>query len=210
MNKFLKFATVSAVVLAGSVANAATITYTEGVREQIVDSVRVTGGSNGVYDVSDTLPGFDLGTVDADNSVNLHGRVTWKSDAYNFVSNNVFDLSWIFDGYELASGFVAASGFTESSIGRDGAGAADFTLINYDTGDSYSTGILGTGITSGNSVVFAGLSAGSYGLLISGASRAGSEYDLQLAAVPLPASALFLLTGLAGLGFARRRRTMAV
>lgn len=210
MNLFKSIMGAAALVAFSGAAQAATVSFTEGNRDQIVGSTVVN--ASGV-DTPGTPPGFDLGTVSNADSIKLYGRVFGKTDFYQFVATDAFSLLWIFDGYSSVgansvgqNAAAGESGFVATPI--DGTpNNAEFTLTNLDTAASVSIDFATNVVQGAAENVFGGrFDAGNYSLVIAGEGPADALYDLQLTTVPLPAGALLLLTAIGGLGVARRRK----
>lgn len=208
----------------GAAANAAVLKFTEGARTDIDGSVRVTADGTGGNDTAGAPPGFSLGTLTGGDEVNLHGRIVNIQDRYTFTSLASFSLEWIFEGYTIGgslvdedrSGFsgVPAPGvgdntstFQLTHLGLDGVlgGGDDFEVGSTE----FTTDINST--TGDDQKLFAGkFAAGTYELFIfNDSDNKDALYDIRISAVPLPAGALLLLTGVAGFGVARRRKKAA-
>lgn len=199
-----------ALSLMSSVAAAATIGFTEGVRPQVAGTTQVAP-----TDAANSPPGFDLtssgalGVADDENHIiNLHGRIVGAIDVFEFTATRNFEINFIFGGYDLQNG----GSETESGFLREGPGGSNssiFTLTDLGTLISQTTtpSPLVTDIIAGDSFLFAG-GPGTYSLSLDGQGQA-ALYDLRLTAVPLPA-ALPLFAGALGLfGFLGWRRKKA-
>lgn len=225
LKQIIGAATLVGTLALGATANAAVLKFTEGDRADIDDSVRVTTDGNGANDTAGAPPGFQLGTLTGGDDINLHGRIINIQDRYTFTSTASFSVEWIFEGYTIGgalvdedrSGFsgVPAPGvgdntstFQLTNLGLDGVlGGGDDTVAG---SDDFTTDINST--TGDDQKLFAGkFEAGTYELFIfnSGGNK-DALYDIRISAVPLPAGALLLLTGVAGFGVARRRKKAAV
>jgi hypothetical protein len=148
--------------------------------------------------------------------VNIHGRIVKDIDYYtfSFTTAKKVKVRWILDGYFTAEGFEANSGLvaTRCSDGvcrPDLAGQPSQVSLFFNgipgIGNVYNTNVL-----LGSPELIATLDPGSYTFSVVGelndTPRNDALYDISLTAVPLPAGAVLLLTGLAGLGIARRKR----
>ncbi len=198
-------ATVVALALTGA-AHAATYIYTEGQRDQVAGSTVITP-----QDAANTSPGFDLGTANAGDSIDIHGRIVTRTDYYTFTATESFTIEWIFGGYALENpGSVQypADDNTQSGLTSRPAGNGDNSPVNiYLDGVAAAGNTFTAEITSGDPTIFGRMPAGTYVLSIDGGfDFPDALYDIRIQAVPLPAGAVLLLTGLAGLGVARRRR----
>lgn len=198
----------------GTAASAATIGITEGNREHVIGTVVAPATGTGIADTDEfDLTGF--GTLVSGSTLEIYGRIINNEDTYIFSSNREFRVQWIFDGYStLESGFVADSGFVATPTGSAGA-PANISITDLGTNTTtpgiaspFQTDIIAA--NGSNIQVFSSkFSAGTYALTIDGLGNfpIDTQYDLRITAVPLPAGALLLLTGLAGLGVARRRQS---
>ena len=205
MRKILMYAISAGVLAVGGMAQAATIRVTEGNRAQVAG----TDPINDVF-IPGSTDGYDFGNIDTD-TIEIYGRVTRAEDQYLFQFNAVssFSISFIFGGYDLENGgSVTASGWT----GDDGKEAI-FSLLD-GLGVELDAKTYTTDYTAGEALIFAG-GPGSYGLKIDGQGRTEGLYDIRLLGltatsepqpVPLPATGLLLMGGVAGLGALRRRR----
>ena len=151
---------------------------------------------------------FDLGMVGSD-VLEVYGRVVNAVDnfAFGFSTTGAFSIDFIFGGYDLAAGgSELLSGFVVE--GAD-AKTATFRLLDADDGFSVVEEIdFTTDLTGGPSGIFSG-GAGSYVIQVDGSGvNAGGIglYDIRVSQVPLPASSLLLIAGVAGLGAVRRRQ----
>lgn len=196
----------AALSLGVTAASAATVRISEGSRAPILGSIDlgdVRGAPTGAY---------DTGTLGAGDSLELYGRIVGAVDTFAFTSAQSFTVSFLFGGYETAKGVVRASGFI-------GTGTRDNTSVFrlLDATDpsrmiaerTYTSSILSEDGNGGTARIFAG-GPGSYLFQIDG-SRQGNGgnaalYDIEISAVPLPASALLLLAGVGALGAMRRMK----
>ena len=193
-------------------AMASTISITEGKRDLVAGSVAQSDAGNRAENAR------DLGAVD-NGPLEVYGRVVDTLDNFLFSASQAFSISWIFGGYLLAdNAFVAASGFVSEGLAQK---SSTFRLLDANSGFSVvAAETFGTGLTSGNPVLFSA-GPGDYVLQIdgSGANAPGQgvglfdiriattpSVNVQIAPVPLPASSLALLGGLAGLGWVGRRK----
>ncbi len=204
-----KLISLAAAALMGTAASAATIGFTEGQRADVAGTTRIVP-----VDAASGMPGFDLGTINSGDDVNLHGRIVTQVDTYTFTATSAVKVKWIFGGYALAaggfetdSGFVAAAGGSPKSpsLGAPGS-TADLMFTDGMNVFTPSISPVSTDIVAGNPAIIS-LAAGTYSFSINGLNSDDALYDIQISAVPLPAGAVLLLTGLAGFGLARRRRT---
>ena len=209
MNKFLGTAVITAALSFGAAAQAATYSFTEGNRTDIDGSERVVVNGTGVGDTA----AFTISeTLDTGDTFNLHGRIIEIDDSYTFTATEAFSLSWIFDGYEIGGVTVAEneSGFVGTPFPGIGDNTSVFTLTNLGTLASVSETFTTDIITGADEYLFTGnFEAGTYAFTINGAGPLDALYDIQISAVPLPAGALLMLTGLAGFGAMRRRKAQA-
>jgi len=202
------FSAIAAIAL-GSAASAATFTFTEGDRNQILGSTKVIENGSGTGDTAVYDLGLTLGSGDV---IDIHGRIIGKEDTYLFESNTDFKVTWIFDGYTTdEDGFVADSGFVATPLGSESAPAVLNMSGNGFDEDGVDTPFF-TDITAalgGELKVFTTkFTAGSYIFSVDGlgGGKIDSLYDVRIASVPLPSGALLLLSGLGGLAIGRRRR----
>lgn len=204
MKKSIPFL-VAGCMFVATAAHAATVTLSEGVRAPILGSIDlgdVKGSARGAYFAG------DFGTGD---TLRIHGRVVHKRDTFAFTMDTGFDVSFLFGGYETENGTTRGSGFT--SAGRK-MNTSVFRLFDALTGvevaaKTFSSGITSSSDTGGNALIFSA-GPGDYLFQIDGAAydnrRAAALYDIEISAVPLPASSLMLLAGVGALGMARRRK----
>jgi hypothetical protein len=204
--------TIAAALTLGSAASAAVFKYTEGGRTDIDDSVRVTADGTGDFDTGGSDPGFTLAPFGAGDEINLHGRIIGIDDAYSFTSSAPFSLEWIFEGYMIGGVLVDEdrSGFSGVPAPGPGDNSSDFSLVDLGTNTEVAFANFVTDInrTTGDpQAIFSGrFAAGTYELRIDGLGPEDAYYDIRISAIPLPAGAVLLMTGLAGFGWARRRK----
>ncbi|MEH6405412.1 MAG: hypothetical protein V7750_18720 [Sneathiella sp.] len=174
---------------------AATISYTEGKREQVAGTTVVSP-----TDANNAPPGYDLGTIgfgEANDTIDLYGRIVNAVDVFSFTSNSAFRIDFIFGGFDLENGgSTSESGF----IAENNDNSSDFTLnILAPSIGSVGATTLATDITSGISFIFGG-DAGTYQFALDGTGGA-ARYDIRISAVPLPAGLPLMGAGLALMGF---------
>ncbi len=207
---FLRLTAAAAALLVGTSASAATFIFTEGNRATIDSSTVVTNDGTGTGDTAGGPPGFVLGTLNSGDDIELHGRIIEIDDRYTFTATAGFNLEWIFGGYQIGGVQVDQdrSGFSGVPAPGPGDNTSDITLTNLGTLD-VTSGTFTTDINQTNTMdenIFAGrFAAGTYELFIDGGGPFDALYDIRISAVPLPAGAVLLLTGLAGLRLARRK-----
>ncbi|PWJ15036.1 VPLPA-CTERM sorting domain-containing protein [Jannaschia seohaensis] len=214
----MKFRTLLATMVAAlafsGAASAATLKVTEGNRALV----------NGTVAVADPGPvGVNLGTVDGINVAESYGVLVAGQDGYTFVSTALTaSIDFVFGGIQTVAGNLNSGLITSIDAGdNEGPKTITFNLYSGNTNggtllDTTSrTGDVTTLADNGGTTsIFSGLAAGSYyfEILGNGDGRA-TTYDItytgvgEASPVPLPASALLLIGGIAGLGFARRRKT---
>lgn len=192
--KYVLGGAVSALLLSAVAASAATVTYTEGKRTETIGGVDVSGyaalSGNGDID------SFDVGTAVQGDSAMVIGRVAGVGNSDAWTSSSVTGtMSLSIDAYAESSraGVSPFSAMFELIV--DGTSVETITLSG-TSADTLTATFADLKIT-GDSVEI---------LITSLAGR--SDYDLSasISAVPLPATAAFLLAGLAGLGVAGRRK----
>ncbi|MEL6792061.1 MAG: hypothetical protein AAFP78_01305 [Pseudomonadota bacterium] len=211
-----------AVALAATTATAATFTFTEGNgqnRKLVADSVDL-------QDARSNAPGFDLGqSLTANDILQIHGRIVGAKDSFSYLfqMTEAFVVSFDLDGYQLAGNLIGSNGVDgfeqfsglvgqntrrgDPTPGADSKGVR-FTLAGGGTTQSrtFQTDVL----LGDDAFIFSGLGGVAYTLTVDGSvgprKNAAALYDLKVAAIPLPATGLLLLTTLAGVGFIARRR----
>jgi len=182
----------SSLLLLSSIANAATIGFTEGSRPQVAATTSLPDTGS---------PGPELGTVNATTSLAVYGRVVSATDYFQFSSKSAFTIDWLFGGYDLDNGgSVSDSGLTFNPS----AFRVDFTLINVTADEEVGYATFSSAITSGDKNIFLAppFSAGDYRLEIKGfgSSSDAALYDVAVTAVPLPAAAWLFGSALVGAG----------
>lgn len=212
MKKLLLAAIIASAGLAGTTASAAVIGFTEGTRDRVEGTTRLSPKDTS----SNPANAFDLSTTGSLglDSFQIYGRIVDAVDtfAFGFSSGSDFQVSWIFGGYNLHEGStpVADSGFVSEVA--DAEKTATFSLLDADNGFAVLQSMsFSTDITAGPESIFS-TGAGNYVLKIDGSGPINSPgrgvglYDIEISAVPLPASAFLLLAGVAGLGAVSRRK----
>ncbi len=211
MKKTILAAVVAAASIAGTSSFAAVIGFTEGTRDHVQGTQQLAP--------KDTSPNpanaFDLDTAGTlgQDTFEIFGRIVDSVDnfAFGFSATSTFNVSWIFGGYNLESdgSLVNNSGFVSEGNANK---KATFKLLDANNGNSVVQSIdFETDVTSGPAVIFTA-GAGDYVIQIDGSGSVNAPgngvglYDIEISAVPLPASALFLLAGVAGLGAVARRK----
>ncbi len=195
----------AALSLIASTSSAATVTISEGIRAPILGSLDlgdVKGSPSKAYDAGDYGSG---------DTLNIHGRMVSKIDTFAFSMANAFSVSFIFGGFETENGLSRSSGFTAEKRTDN---TSVFRLLDANdptrviTERTFTTGITSEDDNGGNALIFAA-DAGDYLFQIDGSvfnnRRTPALYDVQISAVPVPASAWLLLAGLGALGVAGRR-----
>ncbi|MEM8796830.1 MAG: VPLPA-CTERM sorting domain-containing protein [Pseudomonadota bacterium] len=220
MRKIAGLALAGAMTVVSFSAQAATMSFTN-ITEGVRDLVFGTEALDGV-DATPTPFGFDLtdgGALTASESIELYGRIVGSQDVYQFTTDSAFEISFIFDGYFLdadgveggaAGAFVSESGFvTEGSS----INTSTFSLVEIGgDGTTFTDLIFTSTVSSGPSLLFSG-GPGTYSFAIDGSTGPDDGpalYDIEIAAVPLPATLPLAIAGFAGLAYvARRRRNRA-
>lgn len=210
MKKTILAAVVAAASIAGTSSFAAVIGFTEGTRDHVQGTQQLAP--------KDTSPNpanaFDLDTAGTlgQDTFELYGRIVDSIDnfAFGFTATSTFNVSWIFGGYNLeGGGSVGLSGFVAEGGPKK---KATFKLLDATNGNSVLQSMdFETDVTTGPAIIFTA-GPGDYVLQIDGSGPINAPgggvglYDIEISAVPLPASALFLLAGVAGLGAVARRK----
>lgn len=185
--------------LTATAANAAVIGYTEGVRDLVPGTTRISGP-----DASATPPGFDLtqdlpdGDLDSGDRVDLYGRIVGSTDAFRITANSGFTLDLL--------DIRPESGSTNHRLA--------FRLVR--VGGGFDLTAFADTNTMAQTLITAVL-GGTYDLIIDMQPDTGTAlYDLSITAlgddigeVPLPAAMPLFAAGLAGLTAVRRRRRKA-
>lgn len=227
MYNFIKGAALTAAIALGATAATAasyTFQYTEGMRDLVKGSIALSP-----EDASPAIPGFDIGTLNAGDKVAVHGRIFNNIDTFTFTATTRVKVKWILDGYILdkddslvdLSGYVAAKreapGVSNFVVDDTVGAPIGITAMTFDE-DSDGLGLVPAvgspfsaeiSARAGSDDKIIALAAGTYTFKLDGKSTGSTHdalYDIKISAVPLPAGALLLLTGLAGLGIARRRK----
>lgn len=213
MKTWLRVCLGAAAIVWGGSSFASTVAYTEGNRDLVVGTVPVV-------DALGNPPGMDIdGTAtigfgaDEFSHIDLHGDIIYGKDRYSFASSGAFAITFLFDGYSVAGGFVPDSGLVAQY--KEG-NSTEFSLTSELPGISESRTIE-TDLTGGSSLIFWG-GKGDYVFEING-NGPTAYYDiriaavdeatlsqLRLAAIPLPLSGPLLLASLGALGLVRHRR----
>jgi hypothetical protein len=218
MKHFL-IAAATAVALAAPASAATVASFTEGTRALVDGTVRINP--------SDTSPNpagaFDLlagGSLSGGESVEVYGRIVDSVDNFFFINAaTAFTVNFIFGGYDVIDGqgnvtsSTSVSGFTGEPAGQNPGKTAIFRLL--DAGNGFSevdAATFTSDVTSGPERIFSA-GAGQYVFQVDGSCQGCSTiesvglYDIEISAVPLPASVLLLLAGMGGLGVIARRKS---
>ncbi len=157
---------------------------------------------------------------------NLGGGIVALVDGLNYTDSQTFSSDGdprpipgggIVDFYKFNTSAVNNTDYSASVLNADGGfnfGIADLTLSWFnETTSTFVTSLVVTdslGVLINGATQFLAFSVGDiYRLEISGSVLSeGGTYNIKLSpsAVPLPGAALFLLSGLAGMGFLGRYR----
>jgi hypothetical protein len=175
-------------------ASATTIGFAEGSRSTVPGVTIIDTDVQGM-----PARAFNIGTLGAGDIINIFGAISDNFDSYAFdVTAKAFRVSLIGNGLVPRGSTASETSVVVNLL----EGASPYTIL-----DSI---LLATSALPGNPVLFRS-PTGSYVIQVDGTSTAGAaDYDLQIAAVPLPAAGILLLAGLGALGAAGRRRNVAV
>ncbi len=221
---------VTALLVSAGSASATSLTggITEGKRDRVIGTTALG------FDATPTPNGLALGgPLVAGDLFGIYGRIVSSQDLFelSFSSASSFEVLFDFDGYGTEDtrkdkvGAVTRDG-TQSGLMSVYGGNNNrfspppgptgkevrFSLIDRATNTvvgskSYFTNL---NSASGSSPLIFAAAAGTYTLKIDGEiapnKKASAFYDLNISVVPLPASVLLLLSGLAGLGLLGVRR----
>lgn len=219
----LGLALVSGAATAAPITNGFTLGF--GFTEGTGQNRDFVAGTTDLEDAPDPNGTFDLGTIVAGDVIGLYGRIVSAKDSFKFTFNapGSFIVAFDLNGYDLdankdgtVDGTVTRSGLVNQSFAEGGAAGSTKKVVFSLTGPGNvtETETRFTNLVAGDpgEVLFTG-AGGMYTLTVDGSQGPGKNiaalYDLNISAVPLPASILFLLGGLAGLGFVARRRATA-
>ncbi len=202
----------AALTLVASLAQAATVTYTEGKRETVLGSTKL-GDVKGAPSRA-----FDTGSFAEGDTLNIHGRMVGAVDTYAVGTTGKIQISFLFNGFQTAVGLITTSGFI--GTGRSENTSVFRLLSAANPSEVIAERTFTSGISSeaenGDSTLIFSAAPGAYLFQIDGSGqgnrRKAALYDVQissLTAVPLPASSLLLLGGLGALGAMRRKAKKA-
>ncbi len=204
---------------------AATLGYTEGTRNTVVGTTKITApdtssNPNAAFDLlkgGSTAVGSALAAGDR---IEIFGRIVSSIDNFFFIdAASKFNVSFIFGGYdfftsETDTSTAPVSGLTGEPAGggTTGKDVAFRLLDKNDSNNEIGSKTFTSETTSGNGLIFTG-GPGQYVLQIDGRSDdTVALYDVAVtgvSAVPLPAAGWLMLAGFGGLAALRRRKQAA-
>ncbi|WP_375229076.1 VPLPA-CTERM sorting domain-containing protein [Roseobacter sp. S98] len=223
LKKLLSVAFAAGLMATG--ASAATLTngFTFGVTEGNGQNRATVVGTTDL-DVDSTGP-INLGILSAGDVFGVYGRIVGAVDRFSFTFKAAkdFEIAFDLDGYEVfdsgksgPTSFVETSGLINQALlgneNNTGGKRVKFSLAGAGGTDETfrTTNLFGPSVTDADRVLFTGTEGGFYTFSIDGlGENTAALYDINITTtpVPLPAGVLLLVTGVAGLGFMRRRKT---